>query len=168
MSTSAVGPLRGRRRRCASRFPHPASRRSRFRHTPASTPPLSLEQLRVGMRREGRDPEPLSLARQHLERREADRSGGSEDRDPTSCETEQPEQPRRDRRTKYTASSDRAPAVPRDEGRGILDADSPLEHDSATSPTCAATASTTPTVISCPDGQCMRRESSTRDRTRGP
>src|SRR5439155_282250 len=127
---------------------------------------LSLEQLRIGMGRQRRHPKPLPLARQDLERRTADRSGGPENRDADAhARPNHRNSAAATGATKYTESSrSSTPPCPGINDDESFTPTSRLNSDSATSPTCPATATTNPTVTSC-HGSSRR---ATRSSTSGP
>src|SRR6266699_1722673 len=115
------------------------------------------------MRGQGHDPEPLALARQHLERRAADRAGRAEDRDAGAHTTPNSRnRPAVTGRTKYSESS--TPPWPGISPEESLRPASRLNSDSATSPTCAATATSSATASSFTGPS----RSATRSSTRGP
>src|SRR5207249_2213512 len=96
---------------------------------------LSLEKVGVRMRGQGCDPEPLPLARQDLERRATDRSGGPEDRDADAhARSSNRNSAAATGATKYTASRrSRTPPCPGMRDEESLTPTSRLNSDSATS-----------------------------------
>src|SRR5438128_6505419 len=89
------------------------------------------------MRRQRRHPKPLPLARQNLERRTADRSGGPEDRDPDGhARPNHRNSAAATGATKYTESSrSSTPPCPGIRDEESFTPTSRLNSDSATSPT---------------------------------
>src|SRR5207253_5961622 len=148
----------------ASRIPHPAIHDPDVRWRPVGG--LSLKKVGVRMRGQGRHPKPLPLARQDLERRTADRSGGPENRDADGhARPNHRNSAAATGATKYTESRrSSTPPCPGIRDEESFTPTSRLNSDSATSPTCAATATTNPTVTSC---QTPSRKA-TRSSTSGP
>src|SRR5207244_2791311 len=119
----------------APRLPHPAVYDPDVPRFPFGD--LSLEQLGIGMGRQRRHPKPLPLARQDLERRTADRSGGPENRDADAhARPNHRNSAAATGATKYTESSRSStppwPGINDDES---FTPTSRLNSDSATSPT---------------------------------
>src|SRR6266542_464353 len=125
---------------------------------------LPLEQLGVGVGGEGCDAKPLPLPGEHPQRGAADRAGRAEDRDSDGHATPNSRnRPAVTGSTKYSESSRSStppwPGISEDES---LTAASRLKRDSATSPTWAASATTTPTVASCTTSSRTANRSSSR------
>src|SRR5438552_325532 len=147
-----------------SPFPFPAVHEPHVLRFPLGN--LPLEQVHIRVRRQRRDPEPIPLARQDLERRAPDRSGGPEDRDADShARPNSRSSPAATGATKYSESRrSSTPPCPGMSDEESLSPTSRLSSDSATSPTWAASATTNPTVTSCRTSS----RKATRSSTSGP
>src|SRR5439155_25645188 len=144
--------------------PHPAIHDPDVRWRPVAG--LSLEKVYIRMCGQGCDAEPLPLARQDLERRTADRSGGPENRDADRhARPNSRNSPAATGATKYSESRrSSTPPCPGTSDDESLSPTSRLKSDSATSPTWAASATTNPSVTSCRTSS----RKATRSSTSGP
>src|SRR5438874_3269881 len=133
-----------------SRFPFPAIHQARERRPPLRD--LFREQIGVGMGRECDNTESVSLAREHLQRRSADRPGGSEHCDAdTHITPNMRYKPAAVGITKYKESSrSSTPPWPGMSVEESLRPASRLNSDSATSPICPTMETARPNSNSWP------------------